>query len=113
MEREPLPTQLPGTNVTQDNLEAWITECGNVKEEIKNYGAKEKEAYQTWHESVVRKLAPGYIGGSNTLLTPQKKSTLATNDNQLNESTHQTEVPEPPKEPLNDIDRAFSTLDIK
>lgn len=107
---KPLPPQLPETNVTKDNLEAWISECTQVKEDIKSYGEKEKKAYDEWHNNVVRKLAPGYLGGSNTLLTPQRRTPQA---------SQAIEVPVPEKEPVkeatpeNDIDRAFSTMNIR
>jgi len=116
---KPLPPQLPETNVTQDNLEAWITECKHVKEEITQYGTQEKQAYQEWHNNVIRKLAPGYLGGSNTLLTPQRRvvtpvtnqsSGGATPYEQQSSQSNNPQVNEPTNE--NDIDRAFSTMNI-
>lgn len=113
---KPLPSQLPETNVTKENLEAWISECKHAKEGVLNYGAREKQAYEEWHTNVVRRLAPGYLGGgSNILLQPQRRVQADT--------AHSSESPEP--HPINqqktdvenggsnDIDRAFSTMNIR
>ncbi len=107
---KPLPPQLPETNVTKDNLEAWIAECQHVKNEIESYGTKEKEAYEEWHNNVVRRLAPGYLGGSNTLLTPQRRTQAAANHQSINETLGPNTKTIKDE---NDIDRAFSTMNIR
>jgi hypothetical protein len=70
----PKPVQLPSgftpvgpvpeTQITKENLEAWIHECEQVKKQLQIYGSKEKQEYLRWKDKEQR-LAPGY---SMTLL---------------------------------------------
>jgi hypothetical protein len=55
---------VPETQITKENLEAWIHECEQVKKQLKTYGSKEKQEYLQWKDKEQR-LAPGY---SMTLL---------------------------------------------
>lgn len=70
-----LPSRVPETRVTRQDLESWVQECETAQSDIRNYGKEDIEKYEKWNDRVVKQMAPGYIGGSDMLLTPQRKST--------------------------------------
>lgn len=67
----PLPATIPQTQVTEDNLKAWVKECDHLKSCLYEYGSRETAEYKKWEESML-KLAPGYI--DHGLLTPHKRT---------------------------------------
>lgn len=69
---QPAP-QLQQTQVTKDNLDAWIQECSQVESRVKSYRAEDKAKYEEWKQQTKR-LAPGY----SIQLQPTKKPTAAT-----------------------------------
>lgn len=71
-EYKPLPSRLPATSITRDNLDAWKAECQGVKAQLERFGEQDTLAYKEWQASI-SKVAPGYLESGTHLLVPRKQ----------------------------------------
>ncbi len=105
-----LPKSLPKEAVSNEDIDAWVSEVNYLKKNIIGIEEKREATYKGWEENVARRVAPGYLGHEGSVLTPLKPSTSDSNSNE--DQSKNIVTTKNDDQELSEIDKVFGKVVI-